>query len=514
MSIHVKVFIALLVAGTVAILGYRFALPHLQDAWQRQTSDAAATRGRIVVGVDSWVGYFPLCSPELARRMRAEGYLLRCEDDGADYPRRMQGLASGALDYAVATADSYLLNGAAVEYPAAIVAVIDESKGGDAIIARRDRIPDLDALKTRKDARIAFTPASPSEFLLKSVGVHFDLPQWQQPKGPWRVETQGSAAAAEALSRGDVDVAVLWEPDVSRALRDPALVKLIGSEDLEGLIVDVLLASRRAVQNPEPLRVLLAQYFETLRYYGERPEELRREVAQYAQVPADQVESLLRGVAWATLPDNAALWFGVDAQGGAVSRDALSGTLRSDLEILMRIGDFQKNPLPDQDPYRITNRQFVGALYLPAAQDPVSSPDPLRRPFAALDEAGWARLKPVGTLRIDPVNFARGTATLDDEGRRSLDSIAETLRHYPNYRLLIKGHTATGGDPQANLDLSAQRARAAAEYLEQARELDPNRLRALGYGGMQPLPRQADESDRAYAYRLPRVEFALLAEPY
>src|SRR5207244_12542356 len=113
MSIHVKVFVAILVLGIVGILGYKFALPHLQDAWQRQTSDAAATKGKLTIGIDSWAGYFPLCSPEMSKRERAEGYALRCDDDQSDLPARIKRLADGQLDFAVATVDAYVLNGAA-----------------------------------------------------------------------------------------------------------------------------------------------------------------------------------------------------------------------------------------------------------------------------------------------------------------------------------------------------------------------------------------------------------------
>ena len=42
--------------------------------------------------------------------------------------------------------------------------------------------------------------------------------------------------------------------------------------------------------------------------------------------------------------------------------------------------------------------------------------------------------------------------------------------------------------------------------------MDPNRLRIVGYGSEKPLPRLPDESERAYGYRLPRVELSLVSE--
>jgi outer membrane protein OmpA-like peptidoglycan-associated protein len=92
--------------------------------------------------------------------------------------------------------------------------------------------------------------------------------------------------------------------------------------------------------------------------------------------------------------------------------------------------------------------------------------------------------------------------------------VAERLRHYPNYRILVKGHTGLGGDADANLELSKQRAQTVAGHLLSAYNVDANRVRAVGYGSSAPLPKLAGETDRAYGYRLPRVEVAMLSEQY
>src|SRR5712671_3549614 len=192
MSSHLKVFIGILILGIAAIAGVKFLLPIWQDAEQRKTSDAASEHGTLVVGVDSWVGYFPLCSPAMGKRMRSAGYNLRCEDDQADYGKRFERLHNGEIQLAVATVDAYVLNGMQTQYPGAIVAVLDQSKGGDAVIARRSVVANLDALKKNTNVRVAFTPNSPSEHLLKTLGVHFDLPQFKDRKGTWRVIANGS----------------------------------------------------------------------------------------------------------------------------------------------------------------------------------------------------------------------------------------------------------------------------------------------------------------------------------
>ena len=86
------------------------------------------------------------------------------------------------------------------------------------------------------------------------------------------------------------------------------------------------------------------------------------------------------------------------------------------------------------------------------------------------------------------------------------------LEHYPNFRVEVRGHSGTKGDPHANLALSQQRAQAVVRYIEIAHTLDENRIRAVGFGGSRPLQRKPGESNRAYNYRLPRVEIALVRE--
>jgi ABC-type nitrate/sulfonate/bicarbonate transport system substrate-binding protein len=86
-------------------------------------------------------------------------------------------------------------------------------------------------------------------------------------KGAGRVQTEGSSDALKKLLAKQVDLAVLWEPDVTRALSTPGVVKLLGTEDTRRLIVDVLLVGRAfSAQNPAAVETLLATYFQVARH--------------------------------------------------------------------------------------------------------------------------------------------------------------------------------------------------------------------------------------------------------
>ncbi len=516
MSGHLKAVIVLLVLGVAGILGVRWVLPVFQESEQRQTSDARSTKGALRIGMDNWVGYFPLCSPRMRRQLRQAGYVLTCENDEADYRARFERLDAGELQFALTTVDAFLLNAAPLGFPGTIVAVIDESKGGDALVARQQELAGIGEIQDKSGLHIAFTPASPSEYLLKAIGSHFDIPRLRERRGRWRSETSGSSAALKQLLGGKVQAAVLWEPDVSRALAEPGMVKLIGTADTDRLIVDVLVVNRDfAREQPEAVRTLLDTYFRVLQEYRDQPQQLHGDVVASTGLRPDQVGSMLRGVDCVGLNENGAVWFGVSPS-GVLPEQGLVETIIATSRILVESGDFAQDPLRDGDPYRITNREFVADLYLRLAPpaDASGRADPLARAFPPLDDAGWGRLQEVGTLKVQPIGFRRGTAELAFEGKREIDRIAALLRHYPNFRILVKGHSGLRGEPAANRLLSQERAEAVGRYLRVTFDIDTNRVRALGFGASQPLPRRPGESDRAYAYRLPRVEIALVSEAY
>ncbi len=508
MNLHAKLAIGLILVGA-GVMGYfKWDEYRNKDRQQVATSDARGTKGHIAIGVDNWVGYFPLCSRAMKLEMRKRGFTLECRDDKADYSARLDALKKGDIQFAAATVDAYLLNGASRSYPGAIIAVIDESKGGDALVAWKDQLARLEDLKRAPaGTTIAFTPGSPSEHLLKALASHFDIPYLRQKTGPWRVEAEGSSDALAKLQKKASTAAVLWEPDVSKALAQPGVIKLLGTEDTRRLIVDVLLVGRDYSQKqPQAVSDLLAAYYQVLQTYADDRDQLLADAKSSMGLKDEQTAAVLKGVRWATLVENGEIWMGTTGKGQEVVE-----AIESALQILTEAGDFKDNPLPDRDPYRLVDSQYLNVLYSNSQAHAKRLP-PLERKFAVLDEAGWNALREVGALRTRPVQFQSGTADLSIEGKQELDKLAENLKHYPNFRIVIKGHTGIKGDSEENRRLSEDRAEAVARYFQVTYSIDPNRIRVLGLGGSQPLPRLSGESDRAFGYRLPRVEIVMASE--
>ena len=517
MSGHLKGFVALLMVGLGLLFGADYALKWFKQKTQIGASDASGVKKTLRIGIDNWVGYLPLCSKELRTRMHNDGYRLQCDDDKADYAARMKRLRQGELEFAVTTVDSMLLNGGKEQFPGTIIMVIDESSGGDAIVARKEKLASLEDLKTKSGYRIAFTAGSPSEHLLKSIAVHFDVPPLRNRQGGWRVAVNSSADALKQLGEGKVDAAVLWEPDVSRALAMPGMHRILGTENTRRVIVDVLTVNREFSRaQPEAVKLLMSHYFRVLRHFRDNPEVLNAEVKDATRMTEQQVVAMLKGVRWASLTDNARDWFGVGGGGTGRTGLGLIETLEATAQILVDSGDFRENPMPERDPYRMQHRVFIEELYSTGlgADKATADKGGGARAFGALDDKQWDSLAEIGTLKIRPVTFQSGAAELSTDGKQELDSAAQNLSHYPNFRVVVRGHTGTRGDAESNRALSLERADAVKRYLTVTHAIDEARLRAVGYGGERPLPRAAGESERAHEYRLPRVELYLVSEAF
>jgi chemotaxis protein MotB len=110
------------------------------------------------------------------------------------------------------------------------------------------------------------------------------------------------------------------------------------------------------------------------------------------------------------------------------------------------------------------------------------------------------------------VLFASGSARIKPAGQKVLDLIAESLNNYPERAISIEGHTDNVPIGRnlpfvSNWDLSAARAMAAVDYLQQKAAVAPERLRVVGHGEYQPVASNETAEGRQ---RNRRIEIRLL----
>lgn len=504
--------VVVLLAGVLSLAG-RYLWPivgqHLDDRRVAQTSDATVTT-TFRIGGDGYLGYWFLVSPDLRREAARRGIGISFEDDGGAYADRVARFAAGSLDAIVLPINSYLQHGEAHRFPGAIVMAIAESRGADGIVAFADKVPGGKVTEL-DDARlkIAYTRESPSSFLLDLTIADFELANLAGSRA-WRAEVGGVGEVLKRAQRHEGDAFVLWEPELSQALRDvPELRYLWGSDKFVGYIKDVLVVRRDVLQAREAeVAAFLSVYFRVMDAYAADRERMLTDIAQSTGLRRPVAEAVLGKIDWYDAYENAGQQFGVQTGVNLPVADGIVRTIIACTDVLRRTGTIKRDPLGG-DPYQIVNSAVIRKVLedQPRAIGPHGAAAPA---FAPLDAEAWRGLHEIGMLRVEPITFQAGTQLLDDDGKAQVDRIADLLvNNYPAYRVAVRGHTGPG-DEAANLELSQTRADVVVQYLQTVHAVPAARLHAEGKGASDPPPRRAGESDRAYGYRLPRVEFVLL----
>ena len=93
------------------------------------------------------------------------------------------------------------------------------------------------------------------------------------------------------------------------------------------------------------------------------------------------------------------------------------------------------------------------------------------------------------------------------EAGQNLQTLASSLKKYPNTQLLIVGHTDALGSTEYNQDLSARRASSASRYLT-VLGLGASRMQTFGKGELEPLAVNGTEAGRQLNRRIEVAIFA------
>ncbi len=503
-----KVFTVLIVLATLAMIVWGVSKPwREQNRWSElveRTSDLPPVRQTIRILGDDWLGYLVFRSPEFQRTLALQGVRVQFRVE-PDFARRIQALREGEAEFIVLTLDSYLASGGAAGWPGAVIFTIDESFGGDAVIGSAG-LANLDALNDPA-VRGAFVGESPSEFLLEAEASHFQLEQLKPRLASMRVDT--IEKAYDALAKGRVDFAVLWEPLSSRALAEiPGAHTLIDTRSAQGLIVDLALASRAVLaDNPALVTDVTRAYFATLHDFLNDPEKLRQAAARDTGKPADVAAKMLAGIKFATLDDNLTGWL-------RPGNPQLATNTESIRKILADYG--RSVSLPNNDPLGILYGQVVAALgadrtgitNLPTSgyRDTTHYPP--------LDDEQWTELrtKVRGTLLEEPITFRPGSTVIPEEFQTILRAAVPKLAHYPAYRVVVEAHVTPSEDAVADVALSKERADAVKDFLVWECAVPENRVHTVGAGGSNPPPALASEGARAWERRTRRARIMLVGD--
>ena len=430
---------------------------------------------RVNLSLDAFSGYAVFRSPDFAEELSQKSIKVNLVDDGADYRKRLSDLQSGKSQMAVFTIDALLkMSSEAGDLPASIVAMVDETRGADAIVGFSNRYADVDDLNN-PNVRFVLTPDSPSETLARVVMANFELSKladnpFLTANGAEEVYKQYRSA-----SQNEDRVYVLWEPYVSKALENPNMEIIVSSRDYFGYIVDVLVVSRDYLRSNESVvKDIVECYFRAAYRHRSSMNQLILDDAQRQGEPLTpkQAERLVNGVQWKNTRRNYA-HFGIDEDRRVQHVEDMIEKITKVLVATNAISSDPTNGEPNLLYYKTILKDLKDEDFHPeGTEGDIDDSLELR----ALSDREWNQLEKVGTLKVKELVFRRGTADLENRSRNTLDDLADKLQTQ-RYYVEIEGVAMRKGNQELNKRVAADRSQAALDYLIQ-HGIDANRIRA------------------------------------
>ena len=111
------------------------------------------------------------------------------------------------------------------------------------------------------------------------------------------------------------------------------------------------------------------------------------------------------------------------------------------------------------------------------------------------------------TISLENIQFEADSAHLLPAEKEKIEKIGKLLSNYPDYELLISGHTALAGKAEDRQVLSEQRAAAVANYLIELGVREQHHVFTRGFGAEKPIAPNTTEANMA---RNRRVEITVL----
>ncbi len=470
----------LIIAAAIAGAYRLFIYPYYHGNLMAGTSSDSQYKHSVNLALDSFSGYAVLRSPFMKDELTKKRIRLNLQDDGADYGARIEALRNGQTQMAVFTIDALLKVSADIgDLPGTIVAIIDETRGADAVVAYKQAVPNIDALN-RADMHFVLTPDSPSETLARVVRTHFNLDNL--PEGNAAFVTANDAEAVYKVYRtanqSEPQAFVLWEPYVTKVLENPNTHIVADSSKFRGYIVDVLVVNRDfLLKNNDVVQEILGCYFRAAYNYRDSMVDLVLADARLTGTPLNkkQAENLVKGIWWKNTQENFA-HFGIQPGKSILLLEDMIGNITNVLQTTGGMSADPTNGKPTDLYYDKlltklqTNNFHPGLASETVRDDRVSLPK--------LTESQWKSLAPVGTLSVPELVFGRGNDRLVPSSQTTLDDLVKTLNSLPQAYVIVQGNASTRGDAEANQKLAQDRASAAERYLVGA-GVDANRIHAV-----------------------------------
>ena len=406
-----------------------------------------------------------------------------------DAPSKNEALRKGEVDFVWQTVDELPISLGAYRsagVDARAFMQIDWSRGGDACIASKE-VQTVESVYGRKSAMMMFSPDhTVFEFMINNSRL--TPQQVAEVRKATKFSPDDFTFARTLFTEGKVDVACLWEPDVTLALEGrPGAHRLFSTADATELVADVLVARQDFLEaEPEAARKVARVWFESVQRANRDRPAAATLISTVASRFRDELgyEKTLKALDWAKwtdLSDNAR-FFGLDGSTPAFDRvynqaDSIWISY-PEAEIKDRFA-----------PAVLRNDRAVRSVWEAAGKPALRAADAFNPAIANSGSALFT--KPVS------INFPSNGIDLSPEAIAVVNQqILPQLEIAGGMSVRVEGNTDGIGERTANQALSERRAAAIVEYLV-ARGVPHTRLVARGNGSGKPVASNGSAEGRA-----------------
>ena len=406
-----------------------------------------------------------------------------------DAPSKNKALQTGEVDFVWQTVDELpiALSGyRAANIEAKAFLQIDWSRGGDACVATKE-VQKVEDILGKKSAVLMFSPDhTVFEFMITNSRLTRD--QVTEVRKATKFSMDDFTYARLLFEKKEIDVACLWEPDVTLALASrPGAHRLFSTADATELVADVLFTRKDFLDQHQDIAQKLARTFFAAAAAGDRDKPAAAKVISTAasrfrdELGYEKTLAALSWAKWTTLEDNVRL-FGLD--GSAPAFDRVYNQADSiwinypEAEIKDRFA-----------PSVLRDDRAVKAIW-EAAGKPIAKAENVEAQDVARTGAALFT-KPVS------ITFDSGSDRLSAESIALINTqVLPQLQIAGGMFARVEGNTDSVGDFAQNQALSEQRAAAIVSYLV-SRGIPASRLVARGNGSAAPLATNKTPEGRA-----------------
>lgn len=360
--------------------------------------------------------------------------------------------------------------------PVKMVYITNFSNGGDGIISKSS-ITSIESLVGNK---IAIPQFSEAQTLVEWLIEASDLTEEQKKtirSNYILVETPDDAA--RVFFSGEADAAATWEPFLTQAQNTAGARVLFSTKEATNLILDGLVFREDFLkENKAQISKLIDGALEAADKYMTDFKAIR-EMPLFAEETEESIISMANGAKLTSWKQNMSL----------LTDEAI--TMFSDMSsIWLSIGE-KANPNDAQTAFDTSCIEALKEKYEEVAAEEVV--------VFTEDEKKVAQEKPNTEALLSKsltVNFGGDSAVIQADSYKPLNEFAQIAKNLNGIYIQIEGNTAdVGGGPESGKNLSYERAKAIALYLE-AQGIDENRFIIIGNGASNPVASNDTEDGR------------------